>query len=280
MQAAFGTTLSAGQRRGLTVALVLAALLVLGFYTVSDPNLLSGHGPLTAGDYAGSLVCHRISERSFTIAGRQMPLCARCTGIYLGIALSFVTFLAAGRSRWSELPSTKIMLILVGFIAIMGVDGVNSFSHFFPNVPHVYTPHNWLRLVTGMGTGLALGIIIFPALAQTLWHEQKLVAILRDGHELLGLLVLAGILILLVLSNQPTILYVLGLVSAAGIVVILTSLNSMLLLIFTRRDAQARNWRQTIVPLGIGLALTAAQIYLVAFLRLTYIGTLSGFPGL
>ena len=280
MQAAFKNATPQSKRRWLTLGIALAALLVLGFYTVSDPNLLSSHGPLLAGDYAGALVCHRITERSFTIAGRQMPLCARCTGIYLGIALSFVTFLVAGRVRWSELPSTRIILVLVGFIGIMGVDGVNSFSHFFPSFPHVYTPQNWLRLVTGMGTGLAMGIIVFPALAQTLWQEQEMKRIVRNGNELLGLMVLAGILILLVLSNQPTLLYVLGVVSAAGIVVILTSLNSMLLLIFTRRDAQAVNWKQTIAPLSIGLALTAVQIYLVAFLRITYIGTINGFPGL
>ncbi|MCB0006442.1 MAG: hypothetical protein KDE04_08295, partial [Anaerolineales bacterium] len=103
---------------------------------------------------------------------------------------------------------------------------------------------------------------------------------IRNGQELLGMVGLAGLVVLLVLSNQPTILYVLGVVSAAGIIMILTSLNSMLLLIFTRRDARAVNWRHTIVPLTLGLALTAAQIYLVVYLRLTYIGTLAGFPGL
>lgn len=31
--------------------------------------------------------CHQIPERSFFIAGRQFPLCARCTGIFTGILL-------------------------------------------------------------------------------------------------------------------------------------------------------------------------------------------------
>ncbi len=29
--------------------------------------------------------CHQIPERSFFIAGRQFPLCARCTGILAGL---------------------------------------------------------------------------------------------------------------------------------------------------------------------------------------------------
>ncbi|MCB0011342.1 MAG: DUF2085 domain-containing protein [Anaerolineales bacterium] len=280
MQAVLDRLPTESRRRWLGLVVVLGVLLVLGFYTASDPEQLHDHLPLTIGDYAGALVCHRITERSFTIAGRQMPLCARCTGMYLGIALVFITMFLAGRTRWSELPSVKILLVLLGFIGLMGIDGVNSFSHFFPNLPHLYTPQNWLRLVTGMGTGLALGIIIFPALAQTLWHEQIIAPSIRNGQELLGMVGLAGLVVLLVLSNQPTILYVLGVVSAAGIIMILTSLNSMLLLIFTRRDARAVNWRHTIVPLTLGLALTAAQIYLVVYLRLTYIGTLAGFPGL
>ncbi len=31
--------------------------------------------------------CHQIPERSFFIAGRQFPLCARCTGILVGLII-------------------------------------------------------------------------------------------------------------------------------------------------------------------------------------------------
>lgn len=40
--------------------------------------------------------------------------------------------------------------------------GINSYSHFFPAAPHLYEPRNWLRLVTGMGTGVAMGRSSFP----------------------------------------------------------------------------------------------------------------------
>jgi uncharacterized membrane protein len=32
----------------------------------------------------GSVVCHQIPERSFHLLGVQLPVCARCTGLYLG----------------------------------------------------------------------------------------------------------------------------------------------------------------------------------------------------
>lgn len=32
---------------------------------------------------AGSVVCHQLPDRSFFLDGRQFPVCARCTGLYL-----------------------------------------------------------------------------------------------------------------------------------------------------------------------------------------------------
>jgi uncharacterized membrane protein len=32
----------------------------------------------------GSVVCHQIPERSFYFSGAQFPVCARCTGLYVG----------------------------------------------------------------------------------------------------------------------------------------------------------------------------------------------------
>ena len=36
---------------------------------------------------AGALVCHQRVDRSFMVFGEPMPVCARCTGIYLSGAL-------------------------------------------------------------------------------------------------------------------------------------------------------------------------------------------------
>ena len=36
----------------------------------------------------GHFICHQRPERSFFIHARQMPVCARCTGIYLGATLA------------------------------------------------------------------------------------------------------------------------------------------------------------------------------------------------
>jgi uncharacterized membrane protein len=63
----------------------------------------SGLGGLTY--VIGSLVCHQRPERSFHVAGVQYPVCARCTGIYLGAAIGAGIALALwGFSRGRRLP--------------------------------------------------------------------------------------------------------------------------------------------------------------------------------
>ena len=91
---------------------------------------------------------------------------------------------------------------------------------------------------------------------------------------------MAGAVIALVLSNQPLLLYVLGIASAAGVVLILSVINAMFFLIILRRDAQLQRWSQAVAPLSVGLGVTIAQIVVVSVLRFELTGTLTGIPGL
>ena len=75
---------------------------------------------LLAGTYhAGSLVCHQLPERSFHIGGVQMPVCARCVGLYAGAALGALLGLGwwrrvgGGRSR-AGLRLRLVRWLLVG----------------------------------------------------------------------------------------------------------------------------------------------------------------------
>jgi uncharacterized membrane protein len=50
----------------------------------------------------GGFVCHQRPDRSFRTGGVVWPVCARCTGIYVGAALGSVTaILVARRHRWT-----------------------------------------------------------------------------------------------------------------------------------------------------------------------------------
>lgn len=267
-------------RRWFPLLIALALLIIMGFYTVTDQSHLHNSLLLDGADWSGYALCHRITERSFTINGRQFPLCARCSGMYLGVALITIVAMLAGRMRRAKLPKLQLFLVLLGFIALMGIDGINSYSHFFPQAPHLYEPRNWLRLVTGMGTGVAMGIILLPALAQSLWRRPSYQPILESGRELAAVLILALLTVFLLLSNQATFLYVLALVSVTGLLFILTALNTVILLVLFRRDGRATNWRQTLWPLLLGFVVALVEIGVISSLRFDLTGTMTGLPGL
>lgn len=273
-------SLSHQKRRLVLVLLSLGTLLVLGFYTATSPARLNNSLILDGSDWAGYAFCHRFVSHSFTINGRPMALCARCTGMYLGAALTALLFGLAGRIRQVDLPVKPAIIALALFVALMGIDGLNSVAHSLPMLPHVYEPQNWLRLVTGMGTGLAMGAFMLPALSQTVWRTETFRPVIRSWQELVEMVVVAGTAVLLIMSNQPAILYVLSIVSALGLLLILTAINCVLLLVIFQRDGQATSWSAALWPLLLGLSLAIIQISTISYFRYSLTGTMSGLPGL
>ena len=55
---------------------------------------------VSAGSYLlGGLICHQRPERSFRLWGVQMPVCARCAGLYAGAAFGAVLAGVGGARR-------------------------------------------------------------------------------------------------------------------------------------------------------------------------------------
>ena len=85
----------------------------------------------------GALSCHQIYERSFNFRGYQFPVCARCTGIFIGHVIAI--FLCIIKVR----ISSKICVLL---ILIMAFDG-------FLQLFKVKKSTNIRRLITGILAG-------------------------------------------------------------------------------------------------------------------------------
>lgn len=248
------------------------ALLVFVSWALNTPEGLLGKA-----DAIGFAICHRIDSHSLHIGERALPLCARCTGIYLGALLGLVTMAALGRTRFGALPRRPVLLVLIGFVGIMGIDGINSYSTFFPGLPHLYQPQNWLRLVTGTLNGLALAGLIYPIFNQTLWRDWKDQPVLRNFRDLGLLLVLAAIMIALVLSNNEIVLLLLAVLSVVGVLAMVVALNTTILLLAVRRENRVESWTGAIVPVLAGFTLAMIEIGLVDLIRYSVFHTWSGF---
>lgn len=70
-------------------------------------------GALTAMvQIVGSRVCHQRPERSFHTSGVQWPVCARCSGLYIGAAVGVWLGFAARMRRWVNGREIAIVLVV------------------------------------------------------------------------------------------------------------------------------------------------------------------------
>ncbi len=258
--------------RWLSFLVAAAALIVFGVWLVKTPPGLLGK--LDAIAYA---ICHRIAVRSFQVDGVPLPLCARCTGIYLGVMTSLFVMIVRGRTRISQLPTPKVLIALGVFVIIMGIDGMNSYIHLFPGGTGIYEPANWLRLVTGMYCGIAMFNFMYPVFNGTVWREPQVSRGLNNLRDLAALCAVAAIVILLVLVQQPALLWIAGYLSVFGVVLMLTMIGIVIFVSVFRLDRNAIRWRDLAIPALAGVTLAFIQIGGIDFVRFMLTGTWNGF---
>lgn len=259
---------------------VVAAVLVFIGWLATTPS--GFFGKLDAIGYA---VCHRISVRSFHIGSFQLPLCARCSGMYLGAVTGLVFQSVVGWKR-SKMPRWGIVTALVIFLAAFGIDGANSYLYllkqihpgFLPQIPNIYVPNNTLRLLTGSGMGLVIAAMLFPAFNMSIWADQDDEQSPLPSWKAFGLLVVIQIVLdLLVLTNSAIILYPVAIIGVLGVWILLTMVYTIVWVMITRQDNKFTKVRQLWLPLLAGLTITIIQTMAIDMLRFWLTGTWNGF---
>jgi uncharacterized membrane protein len=237
--------------------------------------ILTPEGLLGKADAVGYAVCHRIPERTFKIGDRPMAMCARCSGLFLGALLGLAFQLPQGRK--GKMPSIPVA-ILFGLLALAWIlDGLNSFSMLVPALPSLYQTQNWTRLLTGTGMGLAISAIFLPAFIETMFITWEDSSGFDQWYRVVALLVLAGLLDLLVLLEIPWIQYFLSLMSAAGVIVLLTMVYSMVLVLLFKKENTYDSVNQLLIPLTGGFIIGLIQIGAIDLVRYLYTGSWGGF---
>jgi uncharacterized membrane protein len=113
-------------------------------------------------------ICAQRPSHSLHLGGETLPLDARMTGIYIGIVTVALWLLAAGEARSTAIPPRGVLTVLALFVVLLAGDGFNALAGDL-GLPHPYPPANWLRLVTGVLGGTAMGVALVHLLAATLW---------------------------------------------------------------------------------------------------------------
>lgn len=253
--------------KGLIVLSV--GLLVVGWLFSTPAGLLG------KADSVGYAVCHRIDLRSFHVGDRATPLCARCSGMYLGAVLGLGYQAIISRKR-GGMPGWGMSIVLGLFVLAFGIDGVNSYLKLFPGAPNAYEPQNWLRLLTGTGMGLGVAAMIYPSFNQTVWQNYDPTPAL-NGRSLALLILLALLLDAIVLTGNPLVLYPLALVSALGVLILLSMVYTMVWLMALRYENRFQFLSQLVWPILGGFAVALLQIAALDFVRYLLTGTWDGF---
>lgn len=256
-----------------------ACAIVAGFLYIAPPGILS------KADAIGYAVCHRLDARSFHVDSRQLPLCARCSGMYLGAVIG-IAFLSLRYQRSAGTPPKTVIAILVLFGLAFAVDGTNSYLYLMKSVygsrlsfiPNLYTPNNTLRLLTGSGTGLGMAVAVFVSLNQTFWKNWDNKRVLGKPIDLLVLSIIMLLADLLVLTEWNWVLYPVAIISAGGVLMLLTSVYGMLWTMVMRQENLYMHLRDAWLPILAGLTITLLQITIVDVFRLWLTHTWGGFP--
>ncbi|MEH7439181.1 DUF2085 domain-containing protein [Neobacillus drentensis] len=109
-------------------------------------------------DFFGRAICHQLEERSLQISGETLSVCARDTGIYIGIFSSLTYLHLTKRKLKITIPTIKVSFFLLLLMVPMMVDGLGSYLHWFES-------DNIKRLVSGTSFGFVLPYFLYPLLS-------------------------------------------------------------------------------------------------------------------
>jgi uncharacterized membrane protein len=117
---------------------------------------------LSASVYSvGSLVCHQLPERSFHLGGFQLPVCARCVGIYGGVAIGA---LGASVMRLTAVPRHARQILILGALPTAITVALESLG--------LWPTTNIVRAAAGFPLGLVAALVVTGALATLHYRDQ------------------------------------------------------------------------------------------------------------
>ncbi len=204
-------------------------------------------------------ICAQLPSHSFFPGGQQLPLCSRNTGIYTGFALGFLTLLGTGRIRVSRLPGRWVALALLALVGVMAVDGFNSLFLDL-SLPHLYQPQNLLRLLTGLGAGVAMVAFIVPVTNGLLWRGDDARPSFRSFGQLAVVAPSLLLAFLAIGSQTAWLLYPVAILSSLGLLMALTLVNMVFLVSFTPLMGRFSRWRQVFPVFTVCVALAVIEL--------------------
>ena len=171
----FGVLPSVLRPAFIAASIAWAALLVIAPWFAAQAHAAPIEGAFLFAVYAiGGGICHQRPERSFFLWAEQMPVCARCAGIYFGAAIAAIIAMVMAAAPLKGRPTTEGRLTTERRPTNAGAAAVARAILIAAALPAVFSllyewttgqmPSHWARAATGLPIGAAVAWLVLAAL--------------------------------------------------------------------------------------------------------------------
>jgi uncharacterized membrane protein len=190
-----------------------------------------------------------------------MPLCSRCTGIYVGIFFSLIAIILIERKVKGEFPSVKSVVIAVCVVLLIGLDVAVSALEFFDS-------NNYIRFTTGFFAGWFIAMILLQLKNILMWGKLVRVPYLNDKKSFI-IWIFCGIgLIAAFMFSFKRLLIFWGVISVIGMIIFVTLI--VLILFFgtiSRLTNKIYSWKYYILSFSAGVVFSIGILALLSTAR-------------
>lgn len=190
-----------------------------------------------------------------------MPMCSRCTGIYIGFIFSLLAIILFDRKIKSEIPSIKIFIILIFAFLLMGADAVLSTFK-------IIGANNYVRFITGFLVGWVLTLVILPLSNSVMWQKAVKRRYLEKKINVFIWLIAGAVISFLFIISYRNLLTLWSFFSILGLMLFHGFIFLILLFTFLRKISNSiKSKGKYIIYLSYGLLSSAAFLVVSATLR-------------
>ena len=195
----------------------------------------------------GSGLCHQLPERSFIFGGIQLPLCARCTGIYVGFFFAFIALVvmywrAPRRGMLSKFY--YVSLVILGLPLVF--DGLSSYLGYRPTT-------NVIRLFSGAAFGSLLAVPIFCIICDALLKHASSQKILGDWPTRIAWYAITPLTYVFIMALGPLFPFGMSLFLGVCIVVVFSLTALALIALIPHFERSVDSVRSAVMPVLLSL---------------------------
>ena len=246
------------------VVLITAAIFLSWNFLSHSPSGCYGKALLI-----GSSVCHQIPSHSFSTDAIQFPVCARCTGLYLGSFIGILYGFLSGKKI--AIPKKKYLVFLAILFIFWAGDGLNSLVNDFLIDPLIYQTTNTTRLITGYGMGLVMSTALVTLFNFTVWKTGIKIPVLDNVQQIVGYAILSALSSQLILTNNRFLFQVAAYIATFMILSIITLLYSIFWVILFKKENRFSRWKEFAIYILAGYATAILQVILLIALRTKFL---------